>query len=503
MATALVVSAAALAAYTGAPAHAEGLGGISGWQPAPTECGTANVVPLLIGNYTTQTQTGSITIDGDLAEQVQVSAIPTTLGSPVCPGRDGTGIESGDGIDFQEDFTVAPGQVAAYAIELGGVDENLATASHTFSIGGLPSNVPNAQWYDFQLSLSGINESFKGLQPYYSMTGGTDSATNTQNGFNILSCSPSTLPSSSGSSSSVSITGPVLSPYSASTAYPPSYGWNQPMCLGWLPDGEYINDQASVITPQGQAPAVGTLDAVQYQGTIESVSLVADIPGPVTGVRVATPDSDTTTLLPNTPSTSGFWYQANGKLLIEGVPAFETTVIEVTGDGGATSLISIKTPAPGRNQPVDLPAGTVNASTTSSVPWASLTAEVGNATIGSDGDAVLDVTLNLELSGADFQTAFPNLPIGAGQIVLQSVTGPNGFAQQYNSVIAQGSNNIVGSSTGSFSDTVQLTVPRQAPEAQYSANLVVIPENGPLPTADQGVAGIPFSVSMTIDTTGL
>lgn len=461
----------------------------------------ANVVPLLVGNYTAQTQTGSITIDGDLAEQVSVTAIPSKLSDPVCPPRDGDGIDSGDGIDFQQDFTVQPGQVAAYAIALGGVDENLATASHTFSIGGLPANVPNAQWYDFQLSLSAANQSFQSLQPYYSMTGGTDSATNTQNGFNILSCSPVTLPTSSGSSSSVDITGPVLSPFSSATAYAPSYGWSQPICLGWLPDGEYITDQATVRTPQGQSPAVGSLDAVQYQATLGDVSLVADAPEQVTGVRVATPDSDTTTLLPTSPATTGFWSQADGKLLIAGVPAFETTVIEVTGDGGSVSLISVDTPATGENGPVTLPPGVVEATTSSSASWASLTAEVG--TIGSnDQGAVLGTTLNLELSAQDFEDAYPGLPIGTGKVVLESIAGPSDSVQQYNSVIAQASDETTGASTGSFSDTVQLTVPTSAPEVQFTANLIVIPADSSVSTAS-GTQGIPFSVSLTINTTGL
>lgn len=500
------VALASAASFFGAvPAAGEGLGGISGWQPAPKECGEANIVPLLVGNYTTQTQTGSITIDGNLAEQVTVTAYAEKDSgtSNICPPRNGDGPGQGDGIDFQENFTIAPGQVAGYVISLGGVDENLIGANHTFSIGGLPAGVPNAQWYDFQLSLGG-DGSFSSLSSFYAQTGGTDSSTNLQSGFNILSCSPSTLPSGNDAldGTNVSVTGPIASPYSATTVNGPTYGWNQPMCLGWLPDGQYITDQAQVL-PIAAPAAISSVDAVQYQTPTETMSLVANAPQQVTGVRVETPGTATSILLPSTPSAGGFWLQNDGKLIIEGVPAYETTTVTITGPNGAMTVVSVDTPATGQEQPVQLPTGVITATATSSVPWASMTVEVGSVTFGPDAAEqnmmYAGTTMNLEISGADFAAAFPDMLTGAGEIVLQSATLPNGTVQQYNNqVIAQAQDGNTAASTGSYTDTVQIPVPAGVSSIDYTVNFAVVPGTGPTAMAD----AVPFTMTVTIDTSG-
>jgi hypothetical protein len=315
----MAISAAALLGFSlsASAVYADGLGGITGWQPPVASCGTANIVPLLVANLTNESQTGSITIDGDLAEQVTINPYQ----SAQCPQRDGTGWYSQDGNNYTTNFTVPAGQTAAYVISMGGVDLNLITSSNTFSIGGDANGASNAQWYDFKLTLN-ADESFKYLQSYYSGTGGTSSASNKQNGFNILSCNP-IVPTAG---QNVSVVGPLGTPYSGGNRNGPGYGWGAAMCLGWLPDGEMAANQTTV----NGGVVVTDLKAAQYNSSLNTVAAVVEVSGEISAV-VAEGIS-----LPQTPGASGgFWSQEGNQVVVEGVPAYANTTIVFEGPGGA------------------------------------------------------------------------------------------------------------------------------------------------------------------------
>lgn len=256
------------------PAQADGLGGISGWQPPSAICGEGNVLPLLFGNYTDEPQTVTITVSGNLAEQVSINSFQ----SPDCPGRDGTGRWAQTGSSFAQQFVVGPGQISAQSITLGGVDENLLGGNSFTMTGvdGFDASTGIGQWYSFALDLN-ADESFVSLQSSYFQTGGIDS-TNEQNGFNILNCSPSAPTAGE----TVSIVGPVASPYAGGNTNGPKFLPGEAMCLGWIPEGEFISlDQVSNVMAATSAwlpvgPSVTGVQAAEYNATLNTVSMVLD-----------------------------------------------------------------------------------------------------------------------------------------------------------------------------------------------------------------------------------
>ena len=388
----------------GAPAQADGLAGISGWQPPTAVCGTANVVPLLITNATNSPQTGSMTVGGDLTEQVQIN--PANLDAQ-CPSRTGSGNWQQNGSTYSSNLSVQPGTTQTFILALGGVDENLIGTSHTFSIGGLAAGTANASWYDFDLTLN-ADMSFSSLSPYYSGTGGTDPATNGQNGFNIVECDPSSF--TTGETVTINPTAQVMTPYSSSkrNATNNSYGWNQPICMAWLPEGTMVTDQVNVT---GNGP-VGTVLAAQVNS--DSVSVAFEATGPVSDVIAQG------TSLPQTPgSAGGFWYQApNGDVVIEGVTAYQQTSIIVEGPGGDSQASAIAFPTDA-NAPA-APAGAATglspsdivATATSSTPDVSVAATVTGA---SGLNALVSLQATVESNAYEGQN-----------IYLVRSSGPNG-----------------------------------------------------------------------------
>lgn len=208
-------------------AQADGLGGVSGWQPSPNVCGTGNTIPVLIGNGTDQVQTGSVTVPSGLAANVQIFTATEGTGTAQGCGRSETMQAPG----YSYNFTVQPYSSTYFWVVLGGVDYNAIGDSHNIAFGGLPSNTPGQSWYDMELSLS-ATESFNGLQANYEGTGGTNG--NGQNGFNLVGCDVNS------SAGTVGLSSNILTPYSKGDTNGPSYGWGDPVCAGWLPQGPMV-----------------------------------------------------------------------------------------------------------------------------------------------------------------------------------------------------------------------------------------------------------------------
>lgn len=224
IAGAVVVTAGLLAAPA---AQADGLGGVSGWSPSTNVCGTGNTIPVLIGNATDTVQTGSVTVPSGLAANVQIFTAAEGTGSAQGCGRSETMQAPG----YSYNFTVQPYSSTYFWVVLGGVDYNAIGDSHDIAFGGLPSNTPGQSWYDMKLSLS-ATESFDGLQSNYEGTGGTNG--NGQNGFNLVGCD------TNAAAGTVGLSSQVLTPYSSRDTNGPWYGWGDPVCAAWLPQGPMV-----------------------------------------------------------------------------------------------------------------------------------------------------------------------------------------------------------------------------------------------------------------------
>ena len=349
--TALLLGALAGAA---SPASAEGLGGITGWQPPTAVCGTANVVPVVITNYTNQSQTGSITIPPNLTEQVQVNPVDFSAQCPQRPA-DATGNYQQQTPAYQQNLTVNPGQSASFMLAMGGVDYNLAGVSNTFAIGGLPIGSTNPSWYNFTLGLN-ADESFSYLELSWSNTGGIQ-ASNNQNGFNVVQCLPQSFSNGSGPID-ITATTNILTQYYDSNNY--VYKSNEPICLAWLPTGAWSNP-AKVVN-QGSASAVAPGDAANddllpivsiISGSAPTASTVSTqliSSGPVAdvqvvgtnGVAVSLPTAFST---PTSSISSGYWsqLQANGDnyVYVGGIPAWYNTPMLLKLNDGTTSVVNI------------------------------------------------------------------------------------------------------------------------------------------------------------------
>lgn len=242
-------------------AYADGLGGISGWQPSPDICADQNQIPILVTNASQIEQTGSITVNDNLAANVQVFETQAALGDASWCGND---LDAGQGYSYN--FTVQPGQTAVYWAALGGVDSNDYKGSQAIAIGGLPSNTSGASWYDFFLNLKSTL-GFEALQVQYDHTGGTNTSTNNQNNFNVIPCNTSNGGVQPGYG--------TLTPFAAAQAEGPTYYTGDPICLAWLPEGEMVAFE--------NAGADGyTITAAQENTTLNSFVTV-DFAGTYTG----------------------------------------------------------------------------------------------------------------------------------------------------------------------------------------------------------------------------
>ena len=285
-------------------AHAEGLGGISGWEPVPSECGRTNYVPVVITNATDQSQTGSVTVPYGTATQVGIYNSqngvygPGSLFGLMLQGDCPNMTYVPDAPEYQQNFTVAPGETTVFWMAAGGLDRNLFGDSPNIGFGGLPANTPGQSWYDLNLTL-GITESFASLAPNYTWTGGTDT-NNNQNGFNLVKCD---------TNGGVFTTDQVLTPY-AGNHTPNNIPWyfmNDPICAAWLPVGPQLPvSEASVEieTLQGSTSSiVGSVNAIQQNQTSLTYNVAGTFANPTAGGNV--------TMVDVWNFSTGQWWQAS------------------------------------------------------------------------------------------------------------------------------------------------------------------------------------------------
>ena len=355
----------------------------------PEDCSTSNVVPFSVVNFTSEVQTGSVTIGGKLNQQVFV--VGGNIGDQTCGQQEGY---VGGDTTLSQDFSVPPGGVATVWMSLGGASKGPAGV---FSIGGVPNGAQDPQWYDFDLTMA-ADGSFGGLQTYYSGTGGTDANTNTQHGFNILSCTPSSASAYSTS---------IMSPYSSGNANGPWYGWGAPVCMGWLPEGEMVTNSTSLSNILDVSPAVFGVNAAQYNSANQTVDVVAGLypDYTVTDVQVLS-EAGTQVSLPQSASADGYWTVSdnNGQptLYVGNIPAFDVTQILVTATYAGVD-------------------GTMDASTIIQVPT---------------GNGVGSGTVSLDETGATEAVTPENIPPTASDYSFSFINNFSDFLQPYAEVLS-------------------------------------------------------------------
>lgn len=360
------------------------------WSPNAGVASNASVVPLMVANATADDQTMSITINSNLTYQVQVYAPgqEITYGCNTGVGDNGTWINDSNAnpygsSGFSSDFVVPAGTTQQFILCVGGQgDMTRAPFNGAFSIGGVGNGASNAQWYDFQTNFN-LDAVLTSLQPYYSGTGGVDQATNLQNGFNIMQCSPDTTLSTT-EPTTVSVTSTVTSPYSASTYYPQNYGWGAPVCMAWLPEGNMQPTSNVTIDNTGNGPVASTL-ALQTTQNNSYVSVVFGTTAQVTEVSYAgVPVS-------NSPSSNGWWTQeADGNLVIESVPALPgTTAFVIESATGESIAYTGNYVPPVLPENTNVAQQTITVTATPSNPaWAPLFASTTTAIVNPDGNVV-------------------------------------------------------------------------------------------------------------------
>ncbi len=212
-------------------------GSVTGFGLTTPVCGGSSINPVVITNYTSVAQTGSITVNAGL--ELEVGVFPTATaaynsGFAQCISF--TTNDSGTGTAIQENFTLQPGQTAIYYLGMGGTGYDLLMTSKNIAIGGLPSGTPNASWYDFWLDITSQTY-FKSLTLNYKGTGGPGN--NGQNGFNVTMATQTTNPDGS---TTFQNSETILSPYSSTNTngswngagQSVIYSTNQPIGLAWI-----------------------------------------------------------------------------------------------------------------------------------------------------------------------------------------------------------------------------------------------------------------------------
>lgn len=334
-------------------AHADGLGGVSGWEPVPPECGKTDFVPVVVTNATDQSQTGSVTVPYGTATQVGVF---TSENGVYAPGSLFGLMLQGDcpnmtyvspAAEYQQNFTVGPGQTNVYWLAAGGLDQNLFGDSTSIGFGGLPANTPGQSWYDLDLTL-GITESFASLSPNYTWTGGTNSDNN-QNGFNLVKCDMN---------GGVFTTDQVLTPYAGNHTPNgvPWYFMNDPICAAWLPVGQMIPvSEASVEVGLASGATQGIIQSINGL-QLNATSPTYNVAGTFTS-QAASAGTPTITLYNWTTGnpidvsvngtgsgTNAFWDESGWSLQnVPGSPG-EIIILNVTGSDGYGSYVTFTIP---------------------------------------------------------------------------------------------------------------------------------------------------------------
>ncbi len=244
---ALMAVILSIAAFFAPPAFADAndvlnttWGDFNGFNPMPMVCGSTSISPVFVKNFTSVPQTGSFTINPNLA--LEAEFFPTREGAenskyatcipnaPFASGKMGDVAQTGN-------FTVQPGQTMVAYLGMGGQDFNLYSTSKNIAIGGLPNGTANASWYDFWLDL-GADMNFESLTLNYGRTGGAGN--NGQNGFNVVQVDAG---ENADGTFNYWVTQNIISPYSSKNTKgnmfghgePVIYHTNQAIGLAWIP----------------------------------------------------------------------------------------------------------------------------------------------------------------------------------------------------------------------------------------------------------------------------
>jgi len=190
--------------------------------------GSTSINPVAVVNTYTTPQQLSVTINTDLANNLNFFSASSNDGSS--SGISGCNLSSEyagtqyvtvpAGSPGAPSFTVI-GWVAAGGGQFGaGVG-----TSHNVAIGA-----GGTQWYDFWFHQNTLNNGFQNLELNYSNTGGTDPSQNVQTGlFNGLECSAN-------SAGNISLDTPntLTTPFTSDNANAWTFNVNQPLCFGFL-----------------------------------------------------------------------------------------------------------------------------------------------------------------------------------------------------------------------------------------------------------------------------
>jgi PBP1b-binding outer membrane lipoprotein LpoB len=196
--------------------------------------GQTSINPIAVVNTYTTSQTFSVTINQDLANNLNFFSAASNGGTS--SGINGCSLSSEyagtqyvtvpAGTPEAASFTVV-GWIAAG----GGQSSAGAFDSHNVAIGA-----GGSQWYDFDLNEDSLNNGFEALALSYGNTGGTDPSQNVQTGlFNVLDCS-----ANSSGNISLAVPNTLWTPYSGygdnvwTTSNTGMFSLNQPICFGFL-----------------------------------------------------------------------------------------------------------------------------------------------------------------------------------------------------------------------------------------------------------------------------
>lgn len=250
MKSSFVVLSVAVAGLALAPvAHAAQPAPVQGWNAWSTSqnapCvgeGPSNgsIIPIVIGNYTDQTMTGSYTIANGLPNSVQLSnSFYQATQTPACQGQ------LGSNNTVSSNFTVpAFGSTVMWASFWGG-NVNSDGISFSIGFGGAANGTSGAGWFDLQPNFGGRDQitNLTNITTSYDGTGGTNGSN--QNNFNLVDCNVG--------ANTVGLTPNILTPYSGSWTQGPTYQAFQPICAAWFPQGAMVTDFSS--TPQSGVTA--------------------------------------------------------------------------------------------------------------------------------------------------------------------------------------------------------------------------------------------------------
>jgi hypothetical protein len=276
---------------------------VQGWNASMSSCPNGGtIVPIVVGNYSDNAQTGSYTVNGNESATMGIfTSLAAAQGSQMC--NSATQFQNPTSVNF----TVQPDAAAVfYAVFFS----NKSAGSYGF--GGMQGGTRGAGWFDMNPSFA--NNGLSGMTVAYSGTGGTNGSN--QNNFNIVSCNVG--------ANTVGLTANILTPYSGGQAGV-SIG-NGPICAAWLPQGTMVNfastpvsgvtAQAGQVNESSSASSFGNMSSgTTYANTMSfaGVGATAGMQMAYTYTGTGTSSDGTSVTLGSAPSTYGAFLTQNAQ----------------------------------------------------------------------------------------------------------------------------------------------------------------------------------------------